>query len=87
MVEHTKKDFRSSECMHTEGRQRMEASEEERNWWVGLHLHVVCHCFKISFTVALIVFYTFTNSFVLLSLTVIVCFTCMCECVKVCVWG
>ena len=31
----------------------------------------------------LLSFYTFTNYFVLLSLTVLVCFTCMCECVQV----
>ena len=73
--------------MHTEGRQRMEVSEEERSWWVGLRLHVVCYCFKISFTVTLIVFYTFANYFVLPSLAVIVCFTCMCECVQVCACG
>ena len=81
------KDLWPSECVHTEGRQRMEVSEEARSWWVGLRLHVVCYCFKISFTVTLIVFYTFANYFVLPSLAVIVCFTCMCECVQVCVCG
>ena len=70
MVEQTKKDFRPSERMHTEGRQRMEVSEEERSWWVGLHLHVVCHCFKISFTVTLIVF---LHLYKLLCVTVTYC--------------
>ena len=30
------KDLKPSKCMHTEGRQRMEVSEEGHSWWVGL---------------------------------------------------